>query len=233
MIRLFAYPVSLPLKGEGCELLTKNNSSEDRRDGTNGYFRWNFGCSAEQKTLKIVFRTLPQRKQLEIPFRGTNIEANSWNSVQTLPQKRKQLGITFRGTKIEANSRWNSVPRDKYRSKLSEFVLNHSAEEKTTWNYVLCIKNRSKLSECRSEPFPEEKTTRNSVPCKKNRSKLLECHAFRTIPWKIKQQNVAAKNFKKVSEKTTFEVRTNQFVKLFCLFCKTNFFRGISFRSEL
>jgi hypothetical protein len=36
-----------------------------------------------------------------------------------------------------------------------------------------------------------------------------------------------------VSEKTTFEVRTNQFVKLFWLFCKTNFFRGIPFPSEL
>ncbi len=37
---------------------------------------------------------------------------------------------------------------------------------------------------------------------------------------------------KKVSEKTTFEVRTNHFVKLFCLFCKTDFLRGISFPSS-
>jgi hypothetical protein len=37
-----------------------------------------------------------------------------------------------------------------------------------------------------------------------------------------------------VSEKMFFEVWTNNFfVKLFWLFCKTEFFRGIPFRSEL
>ncbi len=47
----------------------KNNSAEDGIDGTNGYFRLNSGCSAEQKTLGIPFRTLPRkRKQLGIPF---------------------------------------------------------------------------------------------------------------------------------------------------------------------
>ena len=36
----------------------KNNSAEDGIDGTNGYFRRNSGCSAEQN-LGIPFRTLP------------------------------------------------------------------------------------------------------------------------------------------------------------------------------
>jgi hypothetical protein len=35
----------------------KNNSSEDRIDGTNGYFRRNSGCSAEQKISE--FRSEP------------------------------------------------------------------------------------------------------------------------------------------------------------------------------
>jgi hypothetical protein len=53
----------------------KNYSTKDGIAGTNGYFRWNSGCSAEQKTLRIPFRTLPRkRKQLIIPFRGTKIE---------------------------------------------------------------------------------------------------------------------------------------------------------------
>ncbi len=123
----------------------KNNSAEDGIHGTNGYFRRNSGCSAEQKCsefrsepfrgrennsefrsvdqkqkqmLGIPFRTLQQkRKQPGIPFRITEIEANSRNS---LHRKRKQLVIPFRGTTIEANSR-NSVP-------------NHSGEEKTTRN---------------------------------------------------------------------------------------------------
>jgi len=48
---------------------------EDGIAGTNGYFRRNSGCSAEQTTLRIPFRTLPQkRKQFRIPFRGTKIE---------------------------------------------------------------------------------------------------------------------------------------------------------------
>jgi hypothetical protein len=49
-----------------------NNSAEDGIDGTNGYFRRNSGCSAEQKILGILFQTLPwKRQQLGIPFRGT------------------------------------------------------------------------------------------------------------------------------------------------------------------
>jgi hypothetical protein len=50
---------------------------------------------------------------LGILYRGTKIEANTWNSVpnhSTIPQRRKRLGIPFRGTKIVANSR-NSIPK--------------------------------------------------------------------------------------------------------------------------
>jgi hypothetical protein len=75
---------------------------------------------------------------------------------QTLQRKKKQPGIPFRGTKIEANS-WNSAP-------------DHSAEEKTS----------------------QSKTRQPKI------SKI-------------------------VSEKTTFEVLTNNFLKLICLFCKTSF----------
>jgi hypothetical protein len=55
----------------------KNNPAEDGIDETNGLFQQNFGFSAEQKTLGIRIRTIPRkRKQLEIPFRGTKVEAN-------------------------------------------------------------------------------------------------------------------------------------------------------------
>jgi hypothetical protein len=99
----------------------KNNSAEDGIDGTNGYFRRNSGCSAEQNFSEFLFRTLPRkRKHLGIPFRRTEIEAKSRNSLPNPSAEEKQLGIPFRETEIEANSR-NSVP-------------NHSAEEKTTQN---------------------------------------------------------------------------------------------------
>jgi hypothetical protein len=43
-------------------------------DGTIGLFRRNSGCSAEQTTLGIKFRTIPQRrKKLGILYRGTKI----------------------------------------------------------------------------------------------------------------------------------------------------------------
>ncbi len=50
----------------------KNNSVEDGIDGTNDYFRWNSGCSAEQKTSEL-------RSE---PFRGRE---NNWEfcSVET------------------------------------------------------------------------------------------------------------------------------------------------------
>ncbi len=40
----------------------KSISTEDGIYGTNGYFRWNSGCSVEQKTLGIPFRTLLRKK---------------------------------------------------------------------------------------------------------------------------------------------------------------------------
>jgi hypothetical protein len=63
-----------------------------------------------------------KRKHLGIPFRGTEIEANSRNSIPKPSAEDKQLGIPFRGTEIEANSQ-HSLP-------------NLSAEEKTTRNSV-------------------------------------------------------------------------------------------------
>ncbi len=74
--------------------------------GTSGYFRWNSGCSAEQKILRIPLRTLPRkRKQLGIPFRRTEIEAQS----------------SFPNPSAEEKTTRNSVP-------------NYSAAEKTTLN---------------------------------------------------------------------------------------------------
>jgi hypothetical protein len=126
----------------------KNNSAEDGIDGTNGYFRRNSGCSAEQKfsefrsepcrgrenTRNSVSWNKSRRKLSEFPSEPFNGRENSseFRSVEhkkrqplgipfrTLQRKSKQLGIPFRGTKIEAISR-NSLP-------------NHSAEEKITQN---------------------------------------------------------------------------------------------------
>jgi hypothetical protein len=41
----------------------KNNSAEDEIGGTNGYFRQNSGCSAEQETLGILFQALPRKRK--------------------------------------------------------------------------------------------------------------------------------------------------------------------------
>jgi hypothetical protein len=61
------------------------------------------GVPRNKKTLGIPIQTLPwKRKQLEIPFRGTKIEANSQNSrtpFRTLQRKKKQRGALFRGKK--------------------------------------------------------------------------------------------------------------------------------------
>jgi hypothetical protein len=68
----------------------KSKSAEDRIYGTNGYFRRNSGCSVEQKTLGIPFRTLlRKRKQLGIPFHGTKIEANSRKSDPNISAEEK------------------------------------------------------------------------------------------------------------------------------------------------
>jgi hypothetical protein len=113
------------------------------------------------------------------------------------------LRLPYQGTKIEANSR-NSVP-------------NHSVEEKTTlWN-----KNRNKLLEF----FP-------IISAEENMLSVLFA-GTENVCFVSLSQNVAAENKKKVLEQTTFEVWKNNFVKLFLLFCKTNFFRNsVPFRSR-
>jgi hypothetical protein len=60
----------------------KNNSAEDGIDGTNGYFRRNSGCSAEQKISE--FRSEPFRgRENNSEFRSVEkkITAKSHNSV--------------------------------------------------------------------------------------------------------------------------------------------------------
>jgi hypothetical protein len=47
-------------------------SADNGKDGTNGLFQRNSGCSAEQKTVGIPFGTIPHgRKMLKILFHGT------------------------------------------------------------------------------------------------------------------------------------------------------------------
>ncbi len=82
-----------------------------------------------------------------------------------------------------------------------------------------------------------EANSRNSIPWNKNRSKLSERHSE---PFSGRrnnsEQNAAAENFKISVKKMTLEIRTNHFVNLFWLFCKTNLsakFRSIPFCSEL
>ncbi len=97
----------------------KNNSAEDGIDGTNGYFRRNSGCSAEQKISE--FRSEPFRgRENNSEFRSMEQRYKQTPIIlfRTLLRKRAQLGIPFRGTKIDADSR-NSVP-------------NYSVEEKPT-----------------------------------------------------------------------------------------------------
>ncbi len=121
----------------------KNNSAEDGIDGTNGYFRRNSGCSAEQKLSE--FRSEPFRgRENSSEFRSLEQKYKHTLRItfQTLQRKRKQLWIPFRGTKLEASSR--------------NFLRNSSAAEKTTRNSVTWNKNRSKLSEFRSELWPEK-----------------------------------------------------------------------------
>ncbi len=80
-------------------------SAEDVIDGSNGYFRQNSRCSAEQKTL---FRTLPwKKKQLEI-------EANSRNSIPW----NKNRSIYYRNAILNHFS-WK---RKQLRTKRGKFV---------------------------------------------------------------------------------------------------------------
>jgi hypothetical protein len=104
-------------------------------DGTNGYFRRNSGCSAEQNFSE--FRSEPfqrKRKHHGISFRGTEIEANYRNSLPNPSAEEKQLGIPFRGTEIETNSRKSLPNLLAEEKKTRNSVPNHSAEEKTTQN---------------------------------------------------------------------------------------------------
>jgi hypothetical protein len=83
---------------------------EDGTDGTNGYFRRNFGCSAEKKISE--FRSeLFRGRENNSEFRSVEQKKKQTPIImfRTLLRKRTQLGIPFRGTKIEARSR-NSVP---------------------------------------------------------------------------------------------------------------------------
>jgi hypothetical protein len=54
----------------------------------------------EQKTLEFCSESFHGREIIS-RFRGTKIETNSLNYVQTPPWKRKQRVVPFRGTKIE------------------------------------------------------------------------------------------------------------------------------------
>jgi hypothetical protein len=77
------------------------------------------GCSAEQKT----FRIIPQRrKKLGILYRGTKKEANSQNFVPNYSSKEKPTR--------------SSVPRNKKRSKFSEFRSEACLGQKHAVNSV-------------------------------------------------------------------------------------------------
>ncbi len=111
----------------------KNYSAEDGIDGTIGLFRRNSGCFAEQKTLGITFRIIPQRrKRLGILYHGPRIEANSRNSVPN--------------HSAEEKSTRNSVPWNKKRSKLSEsgseacLGQKHAANS-VCWSRIFCQTN--------------------------------------------------------------------------------------------
>jgi hypothetical protein len=81
----------------------KNYSAEDGIDGTTGLSRRNSGCSAEEETLGIPFRTTPQRRKMfGILYRETKIEASPWNSVPNHSAEEKPARIPFRGTKLVA-----------------------------------------------------------------------------------------------------------------------------------
>jgi hypothetical protein len=99
----------------------KNNSAEDGIDGTNGYFRRNSGCSAEQKISE--FRSEPFRgREKNSEFRSVEqkIEAISRNSLPNIPAEDKRTR--------------NSVLWNKYRSKLSEFRSEPFRGKETTQN---------------------------------------------------------------------------------------------------
>jgi hypothetical protein len=101
----------------------KNNSAEDGIDGTNGYFRRNSGCSAEQKISE--FRSEPFRgRENNSEFRSVE---QKWRqtpiiSVPNPSAEENILGIPFRATK-NINSR-NDVPNHSVEEKPTQCVLN-------------------------------------------------------------------------------------------------------------
>ncbi len=124
-------------------LRQKNNSAEDEIDRTIGLFRWNSCCSAEKKTLGILFRIIPQRRKKarnSVPWR--KIEANSRNSVTN--------------HSVEEKPTRNSVPWNKQRSKLSEFRSEAYLGQKHTvksvwWSRIFCKANFFHVLPFRSE----------------------------------------------------------------------------------
>ena len=71
----------------------KNNSAEDGIDGTNGYFRRNSDCSAEQKFSE--FRSKPfSGRENSSEFRNVEQKYEQTPGIlfRTIPRKRKQLG---------------------------------------------------------------------------------------------------------------------------------------------
>ncbi len=137
----------------------------------------------------------------------------------------ENLGIPFPGTKIEVNSH-NSVP-------------NSSSEENTTQNSVLWNQNRCKFSNFVPNHSAEENTTQNSFPeLQKIEINSRNAVLNRSVEEKPTQNKTRQPNISIiVSEKTTFDVRTNHFVKLFCCcFVKVFFsaeFHSVPFHSEL
>jgi hypothetical protein len=146
----------------------KNNSEEDGIDGTNGYFRRNSGCSAEQKISEFCSEPF-----LGIPFRGTKTEAliicsepfcgrehnSEFRSVE--PKQMQFLGIPFL-----------TIPRK--RTQLG--------------NPFRATKNRNKLSKCPSEPFRGRETNLEQVgfgracaPCAA-RTRRFGLIPFRSVP---------------------------------------------------
>jgi hypothetical protein len=112
----------------GLAISDKKNSAEDEIERTIDLFRRNSGCSAEQKTLEILFQTFLQRREmLGILYRGTKIKANSRNSILN--------------HSTEVKTARNSVPWNKNRSKHLEFCSEPFRGRKTTQNCVPRNKN--------------------------------------------------------------------------------------------
>jgi hypothetical protein len=125
---------------------SKDYSAANGIDGTIGLFWRTSGCSTEQKTLRIPFRTVPQRsKMLRILYHGTKIEANSRNSVLNHSTEQKTLEIPNRSA--EEKNVQKSVLWKKSRSKISEFRFfeaclgQRHAVYSVCWSRIFCKTN--------------------------------------------------------------------------------------------